>query len=403
MSYATKATIFGLNLKGQPDSLDNGVGFMGANTRDPNLVGFSIPVEAFAAKYGGVSEGKRIIREQGAPMLEVTNPKTGQTVQGPLVDIGPGRGPQSRGVGLDATYGAAQQLGLTGMDGVTYNFVSAPGATGDYSPGQYGTQASPGQQQMVNGQPFSPGAGEMVIPLPPENGMQAPEVQNAFQLPSDVQNMRNNVSTSPQAVNPGTAMFPQTVAPEAQPSSVVNRNGQRVPVTSEQARTRFNQGGAASLSVPPVTSGSSAGGGANIGTALAKGIPQLIKTFTDPEALSNSPLGKITNSIFGDPDGDGQTGVGAFGNTIKNLFSGFSSGSQGGPQSSAVSALDSPSMSEMPSGSMDSSLDYSDSVSTGTSSGNGYLHGGYEYLKNFFTDNTSSNSTGPTGSNADNS
>jgi hypothetical protein len=353
MDYSTKATVFGLNLRGGTDTLDNGVGFMGANTRDPNLVGFSIPVEAFVQKYGGITKGKNIIREQGAPIIEAYNPRTGQTVQGPLVDLGPGKGPQSRGVGLDATYGAAQQLGLTGMDEVKYRFVSAPGATGTIQPGQFGTRPTTGEQ-------------------------------TAFELPADVRSMINTASASPAEVQlPQFQGFQMPQAGGLPPESVVNPvTGQTVPVQSEQAmrgRARTNQGGPSSLPTmgSGIQSSGSITGGTNPGQVLAQGVPQLLEKLLSPDAWSSSPVGRLfTPGENGEP-----SPVGSFADTIRNLFG-------GGNEDNILASNQA--------GFIDFGND-PEGTSSGTSSGNGVIRGGYDYLKSFFSNNSSSNSTGPVG------
>ena len=120
----TRATVFGLNPDGSVDKEDNGKGWLGANTRDPSLVGVSIPIQDVVGMYGSLDAARKHIAKNGAPMFNVTNPKTGAKIQAPLVDVGPSRSQVAKGVGLDLTYGASKALGGTGLDQMQYSLAS---------------------------------------------------------------------------------------------------------------------------------------------------------------------------------------------------------------------------------------------------------------------------------------
>jgi|GEM_PF-4738278 len=145
--YLTGATTtFGRNLDGSVDGQDNGQGAWGANTRDPNLLGVSLPISMLRAKYGdeNAANGK---------MVEVVNPRTGQKATVPIVDKGPG---EDTGNMMDLTYGLAKQLGSTGKDQFQMRFVD--GHTPDWSPATPGSPDSPASFERADpGQ--NPGSG----------------------------------------------------------------------------------------------------------------------------------------------------------------------------------------------------------------------------------------------------
>lgn len=116
------ATVFGRNLDGSIDSQDNGIGAWGANTRDPSLVGVSLPISLLKAKYGDTSAAK-------GQMVEVINPKTGSRIVAPIVDKGPAAW---TGNAIDLTYGAAKQLNASGKDAMQFRFMD--GDTPDWNP-----------------------------------------------------------------------------------------------------------------------------------------------------------------------------------------------------------------------------------------------------------------------------
>lgn len=107
-------TVFGLDVDGNIDTQDNGVGAWGADTRDPSLMGVSLPFKTLERWYG--KDYNEFIKNN-KPMIEVTNPKTGKTILAPIVDAGPA---EWTGHELDLTFAAARELGSTGKDTMTF-------------------------------------------------------------------------------------------------------------------------------------------------------------------------------------------------------------------------------------------------------------------------------------------
>lgn len=258
-TLTTKATIFGLNQNGTHDNQDNGVGFMGANTRDPGLVGVSIPIDAFKQMYGSVSAGKQAIQQFGSPQFEVTNPATGQTILAPLSDLGPSLGPQKKGVGLDLTYGASQALGGTGLDTMNYRVASAPGSVGNILAGQFGTA------------PISPELN--TVGDTPVNLTQAFTPTSQPKLPTTG------------GVNPATGQLVEgaTVGPMARKGGNGFNPIQALSELSESALT----------------------GGANVGTTIVQALPlvnQFAQGISGKDTSSN--LGKVGGSVRNVFEGD---------------------------------------------------------------------------------------------------
>jgi hypothetical protein len=257
-TYTTKATIFGLNTNGSIDSLDNGRGFMGANTRDPSLQGVSIPIDAFKQLYGSVSAGKQAIQKYGSPQFEVTNPKTGQTILAPLADLGPSVGQQQKGVGLDLTYGASQALGGTGLDTMQYKVASAPGSVGSILAGQFGTQASPELQT----------GGD-----------------NNVKLAQSLTPVSQAVPTQSAGINPSSGQLVQggTAGPMQRKSSSSGNSMNPIAQVAQSALT----------------------GGANAGEAIVQALP-LVNQFAQGIAGrdTTSGLGKVGGSVRNVFEGD---------------------------------------------------------------------------------------------------
>jgi hypothetical protein len=123
----TLATIFGLNYDGSIDAGDNGEGaFVDLSTaepystRDPKLVGCSIPIPMFREMLGGdkqaVSAGKFKVWIEGFA----------QHVQ--IVDLGPGRdGKLLEDRYLDRTYGLCKAMGSTNNIRVNYAVIGPDG------------------------------------------------------------------------------------------------------------------------------------------------------------------------------------------------------------------------------------------------------------------------------------
>lgn len=115
----TMATVFGLNMDGSIDAEDNGVGspFLGSiNTRDPHLVGASIPIALAKGKFGSLKTVK-------GNKVEVTHLANGSRVTAPIVDFGPSVAQVKKGMALDLTLGAQIALGGNGKIPVQYRFV----------------------------------------------------------------------------------------------------------------------------------------------------------------------------------------------------------------------------------------------------------------------------------------
>lgn len=354
MALNTKATVFGLNLDGSVDTQDNGKGWLGANTRDPSLVGVSLPIPAIEKMYGSLPAARKAIAANGAPTFDVTNPATGQTVTAPLVDVGPSAGQQAKGIGLDLTLGASRALGGTGLNPMNYVINSAPGSVSGINPGEFGTNAVEG-------------------------------LVNPLVATSD---------SSPTLISPFTPSVPS--APSVQTGGVNPATGQLVPGATagpESAKTSkpFNPIEAASALF---TNMSAAKGGSPVGNTIAAAIPSLLGPLTNGIAGrdTTSNMGKVGGSIRNFFEGDiGSGNVNdpwpSITESIKNVFSSFGGNNNAGGLS--VAARDAVG---------------ADGSTTGSSSANGIFQGGMASIRNFFGNNGSSNSTGPVGlSNVDTS
>ena len=108
------------------DKEDNGYGAFGYNTRDPKLVGASLPVEVLKQSIGDYTKNPKIWSQihNGEYKIAVTNPKTGQTEVMNIVDSGPATW---TGNAVDLTYGATKKLGFTGKDNASYKLIGPDG------------------------------------------------------------------------------------------------------------------------------------------------------------------------------------------------------------------------------------------------------------------------------------
>ncbi len=111
------ATTFGFN-----DPMDSGYGRWGDRTNNTTLNGVALPREVLAGLFGPGGAGDK---NWHGRMIEVVNTLTGAVAKLPIVDIGPGKGPQSRGVVIDLTEGAKRLLGANGLTPIAYR---VPGA-----------------------------------------------------------------------------------------------------------------------------------------------------------------------------------------------------------------------------------------------------------------------------------
>jgi len=111
-------TIFGHNLDGSPDTQDNGIGAFGANTRDPNVEGVSLPFETLDQFFGSHRNANAIKNAK----VWVQNPKTGQTGTFPILDKGPAKW---TGNALDLTGAAGRKLGSTGKDEMLFRILNS--------------------------------------------------------------------------------------------------------------------------------------------------------------------------------------------------------------------------------------------------------------------------------------
>jgi hypothetical protein len=128
------STTFGLNYDGTYDREDNGRGAFGYNTRDPNLIGASVNTVDMQRMFPNdvwwqdgelqMTEGlKRLVRN-GEIQVQVVDPRNGQTVQMPLVDIGPAAW---TGNILDLTHAASHLFRTGGKAMLGFRLVSRYG------------------------------------------------------------------------------------------------------------------------------------------------------------------------------------------------------------------------------------------------------------------------------------
>ena len=103
---------------------DNGVGspYLGS-VSTPSSYGIAVPTSYLRKNFGADPADWRTAR------AEIT--MNGQTVQVPFIDVGPGTGPQKRGVIADLSYPLSQGLGGTGKDPVQIRPLADAGA--DYT------------------------------------------------------------------------------------------------------------------------------------------------------------------------------------------------------------------------------------------------------------------------------
>jgi hypothetical protein len=336
----TISTTFGLNPDGSIDTQDNGQGFFGYNTRDKGLVGFSLPPDLVKQVYGSRQNALAAYQKNGPMILHVTNPATGAVVDGPVVDIGPGAGPVSRGVGLDSTYAATKALGLTGKDPVQYSIASAPGGNaGIISAGMFGTKPDNDPNNIQN------------------------QLQTNLPLPS---NFTPTVSPSYVA---GGAVAPNTIT--VNPSvaggspSIGTNLGQIMSNTASTVQNVLSP-----QTKQDVTNTQTP----NAGTALVNAIPQ----------LTSFAHGLVNGSS--DPASNAQYGLGGIGNLLHGIVGGGGRRLWNGSKSFGASI------------GLTNSNPTGSPVNLSSSSGNGSPGG----LGTYFSDhNKSSNSTGPTGDQAD--
>ena len=127
-----QSTTFGLNYDGSIDRTDNGRGAFGYNTRDPALVGASVNIPDMVRMFGPDIQNpnsqtfarvNQLVRN-GDLQVQVTDPKTGQTMQMPLVDMGPAA---STGARLDLTHAASRIFRTQGKAVLGYRFVNRYG------------------------------------------------------------------------------------------------------------------------------------------------------------------------------------------------------------------------------------------------------------------------------------
>jgi hypothetical protein len=124
------------------DPEDNGWGAFGYNTRDPKLVGGSLPVDVLTQSIGDYIHDPAIIRQikNGDYKIAVTN-ANGQTEIVPIVDAGPANW---TGNLVDLTWAAQKKLGLSGKDQVDVQLIGPAGATipiKGFNPGTVARQA----------------------------------------------------------------------------------------------------------------------------------------------------------------------------------------------------------------------------------------------------------------------
>jgi peptidoglycan hydrolase-like protein with peptidoglycan-binding domain len=138
----TKATVFG-NVKGKKDRQDSGRGTpllnpagprSGLNTNYASCVGAALPIEIIAKEWDiepiRYVRGKAIwswedFRGPRMAGLQLQHPVTGRWLDPvPLKDVGPGKGPQSRGVEVDLCAGTNRAIGGDGLTEVRYRLIA---------------------------------------------------------------------------------------------------------------------------------------------------------------------------------------------------------------------------------------------------------------------------------------
>jgi hypothetical protein len=126
-SATGRSTVFGLNYDGSTDAQDNGQGYFTDpttgkpyNTRDPKLVGFSLPISVVNQSIGNRWDPQVQARiSSGEYKVKATTPD-GKSVVGPMVDVGPAAW---TGNAIDTTKGAADALGLKDNSRLTYQIL----------------------------------------------------------------------------------------------------------------------------------------------------------------------------------------------------------------------------------------------------------------------------------------
>ncbi len=121
-SVTGQATIFGLDYHARNDRTDNGVGAFGYNTRDPRLIGCSLPIPVLLQSIGRENFG--LIRRRQY-LVSIHSHYSGKTITGvPIVDEGPA---MWTGNCIDLTYGAVQAIGDHDNAICTYWILGADG------------------------------------------------------------------------------------------------------------------------------------------------------------------------------------------------------------------------------------------------------------------------------------
>jgi hypothetical protein len=146
---------------------DNGVGHPDLGSiSTPNSFGVALPSNYLTEQLGNEPAAWRAARAR----LTIG----GNTVMVPIVDIGPGKGPQSRGVVTDVTHPLSQALG--GFDSTKANVQILPNAGPDYTTDQdrwYQEQSKIAQQLGY------PGIGSEPAPTPNPMVLTPPAVRRA--------------------------------------------------------------------------------------------------------------------------------------------------------------------------------------------------------------------------------
>jgi hypothetical protein len=128
------ATTFGLNYDGSLDLKDNGRGFyhnpqtgQPYNTRDPSLVGASVPTADLVAAFGrsAANEDSALseLISRGDIQVQIALPNGG-VVQMPIVDQGPA---PWTGASMDLTHAASRIFQTEGKRVLGYRFVDRNG------------------------------------------------------------------------------------------------------------------------------------------------------------------------------------------------------------------------------------------------------------------------------------
>ena len=109
--YNVRAALFGLNMDGTYDVLDDGLTLSNVNNRDPHLIGCGLPMYL----------GSPLPKLPWNTVVQVTNLDTAKSTNTLLVDLGPQK---SSGFGIKLTKAAMEAIGAPGDAMVNYRIIN---------------------------------------------------------------------------------------------------------------------------------------------------------------------------------------------------------------------------------------------------------------------------------------